>query len=1149
MGSLCNVRIVHLYKNDPGGDLTSPGRRRVFMNIARLAIRRPLFIICIVILIVVVGGISISRLGIDLLPPIDFPVVTVITTYPGANPEEIEKLISKPLEEQISTIAGIKRLSSRNMESASIVIAEFTYETDVRYAEEKMREKVALARNNLPEDLEDEPIVRQFDITEVPIMTFAVVSDLPPTKRYDLAKEVIKPMMEQVNGVGEVRLSGGTRRQILVELDRRKLDSYEMSAVGVANQLKSSGANIPIGKFDRDASSTLFRTIGEFTNLEQIKKAPLSFSGDIGGSVTVDKLAKVTDGAEDATTTAELYYSDSAQNKKPGFFNRVFRGEKQKKAVKTSRPCILIDVFKQSGENSVAVADGIMAKMPEINRVIKGTEGNPRLIFVYDTAKMIRSNIEDVRDTMIIGILLAVIVVYLFLGNVRSTIITGIAIPNSLLGAFVVMYIFGFTINLMSLLALSLTVGLLVDDAIVVRENIFRKLESGMHPFKAAERGTTEVALAVIATTLTIIAVFMPIGFLQGIIGRFFRQFGLTVVFAMLVSLFDALTMAPLLSAYFAGRGEKARNVVVRKFELFQEWLEAVYTRVMSYSLDHPVKILGITTLIFLGSAVVFVKIPKTFQPDPDEGEYLVNIQMPPETSLDGTHAVLKKMADSLVAKIPELDHMTIQAGNSVGQHNVGNLGVFMVHRSERKKTTNELKKNIRTILSGFAYAKPTVDNYTRVGGGGASKPYILNLKGNDLDQIYDYSLKVRDKLKGVKDLTEITSSYEAGRPEFQVVLDPNRMQMLGVANKVAGQELRYHVEGGIVGKFHESGLEYDVRLRMKEDQRNLKAAYAETRVPNMMMPPKLIPLTAISTPVDKTGPSMIIRQDRARAIQLYANISTGGAVGNAISRTKQILEKELPLPRGVTYSFIGQADMFQDMVVNIMIAFILSLIFIYLVLTSLYESFFTPVTILLALPPAMSGAFYALFVTGKMLDMFTMIGCVMLLGLVTKNSILLVDFALEGVRGGLTRKEAISRAGLIRLRPILMTTFAMLAGMLPVALGLGEAAKYRAGMGVAIIGGLILSTLITLIVVPAVFEYIDRFREFVEGSFRPEPDKEDDIPGSDDTTGEIAKDLENGPQHSKLFQHDEAGRPVDVVMEPEVKSTKPGSGRRKGRR
>ncbi len=427
------------------------------MNISQLAIKRPLFITCIVILLLVMGLISLNRLGIDLFPPIDFPVVTVTTVYPGATPEEIEKLISKPLEDQVSTIAGIKRLSSKNMEGVSTVIAEFTYETDVKYAEQKMREKVALARNSLPDDLLDEPIVRQFDFTDIPVITIALISDLTPTESYDLAKETIKPMLEQVPGVGELRISGGSKREIRVELDRNKLKAYEYSVIDVVSRLMNYGANISIGKYDKGSKSKLYRTISEFTDINQVKKVSVSFSGDIGGSNTIDKLGTVVDGAEDPKTIAELYYPIEEKAPEPGFFKKLFSRQGKKPLKREVRPCLLLDVFKQSGENTVAVADGIMKKMTMVNDVVKGKNGNPKLVFVYDTAKMIRNNINDVKETMLIGIFLAFLVVYLFLGNLRSTIITGVAIPNSLLGAFVLMYIFGFTINMMTLLALSLT--------------------------------------------------------------------------------------------------------------------------------------------------------------------------------------------------------------------------------------------------------------------------------------------------------------------------------------------------------------------------------------------------------------------------------------------------------------------------------------------------------------------------------------------------------------------------------------------------------------------------------------------------------------------------------------------------------------------
>ncbi|HOP28556.1 MAG TPA: efflux RND transporter permease subunit [Spirochaetota bacterium] len=1049
------------------------------MNIAKLSITRPIFMACIVILIMVMGVIGFGRLGVDLYPPIDYPVISVRTSYPGTSPEEIEKLITKPLEEQISTIAGIKRLSSRNMEGVSVVIAEFTFETDIKYAEQKMREKVDLARNKLPDDLEDQPVVRQFDLDDLPVITLAFVSDLSAVKMYDIVNERIKPVFEQAEGVGEVKITGGTKREIRVDLDRNKLNEHQISATTVVSRLQNSGVNVPVGDFEDKDRMTVFRTIGEFKTLDQLGNTVVQFSGDFNNPTTLNRLGKIRDGAADEVTKAFLYYPVKNKGEQAGGGKNKF--DKPEKVI---RSCLILDVYKQSGANTVAVAEGVMKRIDTVNSIISRSEGNSELIFVYDMAKFIRRNIDDVKETMFIGILLAVLVVYLFLGNVRSTIITGIAIPNSLLGAFVLMYFMGFTINMMTLLALSLTIGLLVDDAIVVRENIFRKIEEGHPPFKAAEIGTKEVMLAVIATSLTIIAVFLPIGFLEGIMGRFFKQFGLTVVFAMMISLFDALTVAPLLSAYFAGTKGKAENIVVSTFDRLQVWVDRLYVKTVRFSIDRPVVIIIITSAVFITSLVAFGAVKKTFQPDPDEGEYMLNIELSPGTSLAGTNEVAQKIVEKLKT-IPELDFMTIQVGTGQAGYNRASIGIFMVPMKERKRTTAELKDVIRNMMKDFSYAKPSVDNYTRGGGMGGRRPYVLIIKGEDLDELNEYALRLIEKLKEVPDLTEIKTSIEQGVPELQIKMDEARMLMAGVNNRTAGNELRYHIEGAVAGRFREKGLEYDIRVRLQENQRDLRKAFNETRVPNMQN--RLVPLSAIARAESAAGPSVIIRQDRARAVQITANLARGGAIGSAIDRTKEILNRELPLPGTMSYAFRGQADSYQDMVKNIVMAFILSLIFIYLVLASLYESFITPFTILLALPPALSGAFFSLYVTGKMMDIFSMIGIIMLLGLVTKNSILMVDFAIEGVRAGLSRREAIAKAGLVRLRPILMTTFAMLAGTLPVAIGAGEAAKYRTGMGVAIMGGLMVSTLITLIVVPAVFEYIDIFREYVERRFRPE--------------------------------------------------------------
>lgn len=1054
------------------------------MNIAKLSIERPIFISSIVILIIFTGWFALNRLGVDLFPDVNIPVVSVATVYRGAGPEEVETLISRPIEEEIGSISGLKRISSRNQEGISIVIAEFFLSADIKDSEQQIRNKIARIRRDLPSDIE-EPVIQRFDPADQPIVRLSLFGEISPVELYDIAKEELKPQFEQVNNVGSVRIIGGAKRQIQIEVDRKKLNEYSLSNVFMGNQLKSFGLNVPVGKYESGNSEVSFRTIGRFEKLSEIEEAQVFFGGELGSSVPVTKIARVVDTIEDLKTMCFLYAPVKEESEPhslvKGFINSLRKGDPPQ-TERLTKPSLFIDVYKQSGANTVAVVDSILQRVEKLNTTnLKDRKGNPHLIVVRDSSVWIRANVEDVSVSIILGIILTVFVVYFFLGNVRSTIITGLALPNSLLGAFIIMYAMGFTINVMTLLALSLTVGLLVDDAIVVRENIFRKLEEGHPPAIAAELGTTEVTLAVVATSFTVIAVFLPIGFLSGIVGQFFKQFGLTVVFAMLVSLFDALTIAPMLSAYFAGKAHGKPNFLVRAFDRFQTWLEKVYGVVIDFSVKRPIVILLSATAIFIFSIYSLKFVKKTFLPANDQGEFIVSIDMPPGTSLQGTYEVVQKIEEQ-IKTIPEINKLATVVGSPDGFPTIGNIGIALVPSHKRRRNTAAVKSEVREIMKQFEFARPSVNDYSAVGGG-VNYPFNLNIMGDDLDAIEKYSRELIEKLKVIPDLTDIERDFQAGKPEFQVEFDFKRMQSVGVAPITAGAELRYHVEGGVVGKLHDKGLEYDILMRLKPDQRNLRKAYLDTKVPNVNF--KMIPLSFVSSGKEKLGPAKISRQDRSRVIPIRANLTTTGAIGNATDIAKKILSESFPPPPGIRYAFWGQSEDFRELMQNILIAFGFALLFIYLVLASLYESFITPISVLIAIPPAFSGAFLALALFGEMLNLFSMIGIILLMGLVTKNSILIVDYAIRGIHAGMDRTEAIKKAGVLRLRPILMTSLAMIAGTLPIALGLGEAAKSRTAMGIAIIGGLILSTLLTLIVVPAMFGYIDRLREWIESKFR----------------------------------------------------------------
>lgn len=1029
------------------------------MNLASLSIKRPVFITCIVTVILVVGWLSLRSLPVDLFPNVTFPIVTVTTTYPGAGPEEVETLVSKIYEEELSNVPGLKKLSSRNLEAVSIIIAEFNLDVDIKYAEQQVRDKVAAARKKLPEDI-DEPVIRKIDPADQPIITISVESDLPDGELFQYVDKKIKPMIEQVNQVGLVEIYGGRKREIKVELDRNKLKAREISASQVSERLKISGQNIPAGKISGESSDTVFRTLGEYKTIKEIESTIVNFLGN-DVPITVKDVGSVKDSLEERKTYA--YYNGKSS--------------------------ILLSVYKQSGSNTIGVAKGIKKQVEKINATLKTQNQKMSLQVVRDGSKAIDANVYDVYETIIIGMILTIIVVFFFLGSLRSTIITGLALPNSLLGAFILLAAAGFTVNIMTLLALSLAVGLLIDDAIVVRENIFRHIEMGAEPVKAAIEGTTEVTLAVVATTLTVIAVFAPISFLDGVVGQFFKEFGLTVCFAMMISLFDALTMAPMLSAYFAGKIEhhdptkpkvkkgiwdNTVGVLLDKFNDFQNWLEEIYVSVLHFTLRRPFMVLLVSTLIFFASFAALKFVPKTFLPAQDAGEFMVSIDQKPGTSLDGMNG-LGQEVDKLIRENKEVAYTVLQVGDQNGQPEKASIFVTLVDSKLRKGiNTTAVKARVRDQLKPFAAANPAVKDIDSVGGG--QRPFNVNIVGDDMKEIEKYSGLLLEKLKNHPALLDVDTSSRPGKPEFQVVPDRYKAERLGVSTTLLGAELRTQVEGSTPAVFRELGEEYDIRVRMKEDQRDIKAAFNSIYIPNINN--SLIKLSNVAKPFDTTGPANINRQDRGRYIQISADVAPNGpGMGGAITDIKRILDEELKLPSNMRYQFVGQAENFQELMVNMIVAGGLGIMFIYFVLASLYESFVTPFTIMLVLPLAMCGAFYALALTGASLDLFSMIGCIMLLGVATKNSILLVDYAHQQVEGGMSLSEAIIASGRARLRPILMTSFALIGGMLPLAIGLNEASKQRTSMGIAVIGGLISSTLLTLVVIPAAYSYVERFR------------------------------------------------------------------------
>jgi HAE1 family hydrophobic/amphiphilic exporter-1 len=1029
------------------------------MSLADVSIRRPWFITCIVVVMLAVGLVCLKSLPVDLFPDVTFPIVTVTTNYQGAGPSEIETLISKPLEDEISTVSGMKRLSSKNLEGVSQVIAEFYLGTDIKYAEQQVRDKVSVARSKIPKEV-DEPVIQRIDPADQPIITLSLTADLTRAKLYDLADQTIKNRVQQVNDVGKVEIVGGRKREIQVQLDRFKTNNRELSVSEVASQISSSGQNVPSGKVQNSFQETVFRSLGEFQSVSDVGISLVNLFGN-EVPTRVNDIGQVVDTLEDEKS-------------------RAFVNGKQ---------TLFLDVYRQTGSNTLAVVNGVKGKLSQINEELGRMGQNGKVAVVRDASVQIQDNVDDVKETIFLGIILTIVVVYFFLANGRSTIITGLALPNSLLGAFILMYVFKFSINIVSLLSLTLAIGLLIDDAIVVRENIFRHMELGEDPKTAAIQGTKEVQLAVIATSMVVMAVFGPVAFMAGIVGQFLKQFGLTVCFAMAISLFDALTIAPMLSTYFAGRshqGIKTTGIwggsvgqILKAFDNFQSWLERMYEKVLKATLARP-KTTIIASIVFLVvTTASLAYVPQGFIPPQDNGEFIVDLDLPPGTDLDGMTDLAFKV-DGIIRANKEVSYTALTVGGKNGEPEKAEIYIRLVASGLRPGlNTSAMKDKIRDELKPLGKGNPQVGDYDASGAGNA-RQFTMRILGTDSDLLQKTSETVLAGLRKDARLKDVDTSYRPGKPEFQVKLMPEKARLYGVNTGLMGTELRAEVEGVKAAKFRENGQEYDVRVRLKDDQRDIQRDYSLVRVPNVNG--RLIKLTDVAQGKMNQGPATIDRQDRMRFIEFDADIATGAGLGDVINDvTKRLTTGDLKLPPGVRIAFVGNSENFQEMGASVLLSFGFGILFIFLVLTSLYESPITPITIMLSLPMALCGAFLGLFLFHESLNLFSILGIVMLIGVASKNAILLVDYATRAVHEeGLDRITALVQAGKSRLRPILMTSMALIAGTLPVALGLNEASKQRTSMGIVIIGGMISSTVLALIVIPSVFLYVDRLRDWV---------------------------------------------------------------------
>jgi HAE1 family hydrophobic/amphiphilic exporter-1 len=1069
--------------------------------LAEVCVKRPVFATMLILSLVVVGAFSFLSLGVDLFPKIDFPTITITVANPGASPEEIETEVTEKIEEAVNTVSGIDELRSTSLEGISQVFVQFVLEKDVNVAAQEVENRVQTVIPNLPETAE-QPTVQKLDTDAAPVLRIVVSAPTALREVTEIAKHKIKERIESVDGVGQISIIGGQERQINVWVDPDKMRAYNITPAEVSNALRIQNIEFPSGRLDEGQTETSVRTLGKIRKPEEFNDVVVTTRGDY--QVKVKDIGHTEDGAEELRTEARL----------------------------NGQPAVTLVVSKQSGTNTVAVAHEIKDRLKEIQgdpaNGIKGTlPPNFQVRIVGDNSIFIENSLGAIEEHLIVGSILASIVVFLFLWSFRSTFIAALAIPTSIISTFALVYAMGYTLNSITMLALTLMVGIVIDDAIVVLENIFRFIEEkGMEPFEAAIEGTREIGLAVLATTLSLMAVFVPIGFMQGIVGRFMSSFGLTASFAVGVSLIVSFTLTPMLAARLIKRKEQAPPEPDEAFlvdiegdgmletnpepkekhdpHLSKEagWfrhVDSIYTKMLRFSMAHRWVIVTLCVLVFLTIVPLFMFVGKNFLPVDDQSQFDVSVRAPEGYSLGATSQLLERIATD-IRKMPGVTDTLVTIGG--GQQQVVNSGAIYVKLSDihdRPKSQEMMMADAREVLKKPEFnpeqlrtAVQAVAAFTGGGFRNANVQYLIG--GPDLKKLEEYSAKLLEKMKTIPDAVDVDSTLISGKPEVQLTVDRDTAADLGVRVGDVSQALNTLVAGQEATTFNEGTDQYEVRVRAINPFRSDIEGLKRMIVPSTKV--GWVSLDRLVKTSEGTGPSSVDRLNRQRQVTLLANTRPGGSATSITDEIDKYV-KELKLPSGYTTGYVGQSKELGKSLYYFALAITLSFIFMYIVLAAQFESFIHPVTILLTLPLSIPFGIVSLLVMGQTVNIFSGLGLLLLFGVVKKNAILQIDHTNNLRSQGLNRYEAIIQANRDRLRPILMTTIALVAGMIPLVVSTGAGAGTNRSIGVLVVGGQSLCLLLTLLAVPTfysifddlsemrLFQYVSRFSEWLFGGIR----------------------------------------------------------------
>jgi hydrophobic/amphiphilic exporter-1 (mainly G- bacteria), HAE1 family len=1038
------------------------------MTISDFAIERPIVTIVAMLILVIFGIFALVNLEVDEFPDLTNPIVFVAVPYPGANPSQVEREVVEPMEEAFSALSGVDEITSRSLDGFGQITVQFQFSKDPDQASQDVRDAISGIRNDLPLEME-EPLLRKFDPGDLPIVSLVLASEtLSPAELTLLADPGITRELRGINGVAQVTVAGGVEREISVNLRPADLAAAGVSISEVVQAVQSQNLAAPVGRVEGDLTEQAIRLRGRIEKPEDFEQLVVGERG--GGLIRLGQVADVMDGTAEQRSLA------------------LFNGE----------PAVGIDITKSKGASTTSVADAVKQRVERIRGTLPQ---GVRLEVVRDAGERVQNSVRNVEEALVEGAILTVLVVFLFLNSWRSTVITGLALPVSVLSSFIAVWAFGFTLNTMSLLGLSLAIGILIDDAIVVRENIVRHIEMGKDHVRASHEGTREIALAVAATTFSIVAVFAPIAFMQGIAGQWFKPFALTLACSVLVSLFVSFSLDPMLSAYWPDPQTEAherRNPIARALDRFNRWFDAQaerYKGVIAWALDHRFAVLAIVALSFVGAIALQALFGGAgFIPESDRSEINLSLEAPPGSNLDYT-ALKAREISSIARTHPEVRYTYTTVGSSDGSGGVDTGGIYirLVPKGEREVSQQELARTIRQEIRRVGGVTAFV---SEGGPGGNRRQLQIQVRGERMPPLQEAARMIEAELRKVPGATDVGLSTRGQRPELEVTLNRGLAGTLGLSVGQIAQSLRPAFAGIDAGDWVDPlGKTRDVTVRLspqtRENVTDLEqvplvvggtGSFTAPEAAAAPGAPATIPLGQVATIRRSLGPGEIEHLERDKVITVGANVE--GRSLNEVFADAQARIRKLRLPPGVELSQGGEVEDQADVFTKVFQALALAVMLMYFILVLQFGSFLDPLAILLSLPLSLVGVVLALILTGDTLNIMSLIGVILLMGIVAKNAILLIDFAKWNHEKGMPLRDALIEAGRVRLRPIIMTTVALIAGMIPVALGLGEGADFRAPLGRAVIGGTITSTLLTLLVIPTVYEILVGWRDRIRGFF-----------------------------------------------------------------